>query len=301
MKRIFLFTITCSILQLCIAQTEDSTAIMQAAIQQYFDSVDQTFSYQKGVVELMDGLATINVPEGYKFLGAENSNFVLTNMWGNPPSEVLGMLFPADQSPISDNFTFAVEINYSDEGYIKDEDAEDIDYDDLLKGMQDDSEEINKQRVELGYEPVELVGWASAPFYDKANKKLHWAKELKFGEAEVNTLNYNIRILGRKGYLNMNAIGDMDVLPAFQRDIDNILASVEFNEGNRYSDFDPNIDKVAAYGIGGLIAGKLLAKAGFFALLAKFWKIIAIGLFAGFAAIKRFLFGGSKEEEGETA
>ena len=42
-----------------------------------------------------------------------------------------------------------------------------------------------------------------------------------------------------------------------------------------YSEFNPDIDTVAAYGIGGLIAGKVLAKAGVLAaglvLLKKFW------------------------------
>ena len=297
MKKILVLIMSCGLLQLSLAQSGDTLTFDPTTIQQYYDSVESTFTYQEGSIDIKEGLATITVPKGYRFLGAEESGIVLSDMWGNPPSEVLGMLFPAGMSPMSDSFSYAVEITYSEDGFIEDEDAEDIDYDELLQSMQEDAEAVNETRIELGYEPVELVGWASAPFYDKANKKLHWAKELKFGQDEVNTLNYNIRILGRRGYLNMNAIGEMDVLPAFQQDIDEILASVEFQEGNRYADFNPNIDQVAAYGIGGLIAGKMLAKAGFFGLLAKFWKIIAIGAVAAFAGIKRFIFGGSSEED----
>ena len=88
----------------------------------------------------------------------------------------------------------------------------------------------------------------------------------------------------------MNAIGDISILPTFEKDIDQILASAEFNEGNLYSDFNPDIDNIAAYGIGGLIAGKVLAKAGFFAVILKFWKIIAIGFAGFFAAAKKFIF-----------
>ena len=114
---------------------------------------------------------------------------------------------------------------------------------------------------------------------------------MKFGTDETNTLNYNIRILGRKGYLNMNAIGYIDVLPIFNNDIDKILTSVEFNKGHRYNDFNPDIDKVAAIGIGGLIAGKLLAKAGFFVILLKFWKIIALAAVGAFSVFKNKIFG----------
>lgn len=202
------------------------------------------------------------------------------------------MLFPDSMSPVSLDFTYGVEIDYSDEGYIEDSEAKNLDYDDLLAEMQKDTREASKSRVYQGYESIELVGWAAEPFYDVENKKLHWAKELKFGAEEgINTLNYNIRILGRGGYLNLNAIGDMNVLPLVQNDVDKILASVDFVEGQTYADFNPNLDKVAAYGVGGLIAGKVLAKAGFFALILKFWKFIALGVVGVFVGIKRLFFG----------
>lgn len=270
----------------------DSLQILNEIFQKRIDSIENALSYEHGSIDLMNGVATIHIPSGYKFLNSEQSEYVLSEIWGNPPSESLGMLFPEDVSPISDNFTFAVEVTYSNDGYIEDSDAEDIDYDELLESMQNDTELANKDREELGYENIELIGWASEPFYDKQNKKLHWAKELKFGSYEVNTLNYNIRVLGREGYLNLNAIGDMDVLPQIQTDIDYILNSVEFNEGYAYNDFDSSVDKVAAYGIGGLIAGKMLAKAGMFAGLLKFWKVIVIGAVGLFGAFKKRIFGG---------
>lgn len=279
-----------------IAFAQEDTALIEEVVdvQSIMDSINGSFNYRYGTVNLIDGVASITVPEGYKFLDSEQSSYVMTDLWGNPPSECLGMLFPEEISPVSDNFTYAVEITYSEDGYIEDDDAEDIDYDDLLEEMQSDAEEENSMRAEEGYPTIELVGWASPPYYDKASKKLHWAKELNFEGSEVNTLNYNIRILGRKGYLNMNAIGDIDVLPAFKNDINEILASVEFNEGYKYSNFNPDIDEVAAYGIGGLIAGKVLAKAGFFAALLKFWKVIALAIIGAFAAFKKKIFGGGE-------
>lgn len=300
---LFLFGLLFSY-QLSFAQEEispDSAAILEEAAAAYLntiDSIESKLSYQTGNIELIEGVASIIVPDGYKFLDATQSEYVLTDLWGNPPSKVLGLLFPENVSPMSDNFTYAVEITYSEEGYIDDEDAKDLDYDDLLEEMQGDAEASNEQRVAQGYGTVEIVGWASPPYYDEQSKKLHWAKELKFDGSEMNTLNYNIRILGRKGYINMNAIGNIDVLPLFNSDIDKVLASVNFEEGSRYSDFNPDIDKVAAYGIGGLIAGKVLTKVGIFAMLAKFWKVIAIAVARAFAALKKFLFP-SKEEPAE--
>lgn len=273
----------------------DSVQLMVAAYQHYVDSMEATFDYEYGTVEISEGIASINVPEGFKFLSAEQANYVLTDLWGNPPSQSLGMLFPKEESPVNSS-TYAVELTYEADGYINDEDASDIDYDELLEEMQEDQVEVNKERVKAGYEEIDFVGWASAPFYDAETKKLHWAREIKFGDAEVNTLNYNIRILGRKGHLRLNVISEMDALPKVKEDIDVLLASVEFNQGNRYADFNPELDEVAAYGIGGLVAGKLLAKAGIFVFLAKFWKIGALAVVGFFGLIRKKLFGGKSEE-----
>ncbi|XDD46638.1 DUF2167 domain-containing protein [Leptospira sp. WS39.C2] len=244
--------------------------------------------YQTGSVTIGDNLATIKVPKGFKFLDAQQSQFVLHDVWGNPLNEgILGMLFKSDQSPISENFTYAITYSFSEDGYVSDSDANEINYDDLLKSMKEDILEGNEDRKKEGYPTMELVGWANKPFYDANAKKLHWAKELQFEGDTVNTLNYNIRILGRKGILELNAISDIEKLKLVQTDIPAILASTEFNEGEKYSDYSPGIDKMAAFGIGGLIAGKVLAKAGFFALLLKFWKIIAIGAIAALGFIKK--------------
>ncbi len=282
------------------AQTEeDETTYQELTDEEYtylLDSINNSFNYETGTISLMNGVADLVVPSGYKYLDAEQSEYVLQELWGNPPSSTLGLLFPEGAFPLGDDNSYAVEINYEEEGYIADKDAEDIDYDELEEDMIASFKESNKERKEQGCESIEFMGWATPPYYDNVNKKLHWAKELAFEGYESNTLNYEIRILGRKGYLDMNAIGDIDVLPKFNKDIDEVLASVNFNEGYRYEDFDSSMDKVAAYGIGGLIAGKVLAKAGFFAIIAKFGKFIVIGIIGLFAAFKNKIFGKKPEE-----
>ncbi len=295
MKKILLTLLVCFTSVILSAQN-DSIPMSEEEYQRLTDSINNSFTYQYGNIQLENEIATLNVPDGYKFLDAKQSKYVLTDLWGNPPEEVLGMLFPKNTNPLDQDMTFAVEITYSEDGYIEDEDAKDIDYSELLEEMQEDTKDSNPARKEAGYPEIQLIGWASSPFYDAVNKKLHWAKELKFENYEVNTLNYNIRVLGRRGFLNLNAIGDIDVLPQFQQDANKIIASVEFNPGNQYGEFNADIDKVAAYGIGGLIAGKVLAKAGFFVLILKFWKVILIGAAGIAAAFKKKLFGGNDSE-----
>ena len=53
--------------------------------------------------------------------------------------------------------------------------------------------------------------------------------------------------------------------------IDEILGMVGFNPGSTYAEFSPGVDKAAEYGIAGLIAGGMLAKAGFFKFCSPAW------------------------------
>src|SRR5262249_33465184 len=95
---------------------------------------------------------------------------------------------------------------------------------------------------------------------------------------ETNTLNYDVRILGRRGVLVLTAVADEEELATVAQGCKAILAGTQFVSGQRYEDFDSGLDKVAAYGIGGLIAGKLLLKVGFFKLLLK--PLLVVGALA---------------------
>lgn len=280
------------------ANDDDS---LVAKLQQYIrlvDSVNAAMKYETGKINLPGGAAQLNIPQGFKYLNAGQSNYVLTELWGNPPrADVIGMIFPEKSDPFNDS-SYAFVITYEAIGYVKDEDADKIDYDQMLKDIQKDEIAENLERQKMGYPPIHIVGWAQKPYYDKTNKILHWAKELKFGEgSDENTLNYDIRILGRKGILSLNAVGGMNELNLVKADINKVLHIATFTEGNKYSDFDPDIDNVAAWTIGGLVAGKVLAKVGIFAGLAKFLKFIIIGIVAAAGAVIKFFKGKKKQEQ----
>jgi uncharacterized membrane-anchored protein len=259
-----------------------------------------SLNFQKGTITLPGGVADLALPEGFHYLSPEDTERVLVTAWGNPPgNETLGMLVTAPEDILAED-SWAAVIAYEEDGYVPDEDADSVDYVEMLADMQASSRDSNAARIEAGYDEVELVGWAAPPRYDKAANKLYWAKELRFGDIPVNTLNYNVRILGREGVLVLNLVATMPQLQEIEAAIPTVLAMTNFNPGYRYSDFDPGVDKVAAYGIGALVAGKLAAKAGLFAkfgvlllALKKFGIFIIIGIGAFFAHF--FRRGRSKE------
>ena len=281
------------------ATEADESTDSTMTVEQLLAKLD-TFKYQSSGQVQIGEVATLTIPAGFKFLDGRQAASVLHDVWKNPYSPSLGMLLPEDKSPFLRD-CWAVEITYEEDGHVKDDDAKDIKYDDLLKEMQKSILESNAERIKEGGRAMELTGWAEPPSYDGKAHKLYWAKKLKELGDSVEFLNYNIRILGRKGVLVLNAIGGLDQLAEIKQQTQPILAATNFTSGNTYGEYNSSVDKVAAYGIVGLIAGGVLAKTGLFAklglILLKFIKPIFVGVAALGASVVRF-FKGRKEGDG---
>lgn len=266
----------------------------KAALHEKAQKIADGLNYQKGEITLKGGLAKIRVPEEFRYLDSKDANTVLSRLWGNPPdSSTLGLIVPAKISVASEE-AWAVIITYDEDGYVKDDEAEKMDYDKQMRTMKENTQEESKEREKSGYGSIELVGWATPPRYDKATHKMYWAKELKFAGSPENTLNYNIRMLGRRGVLVLNAVAGMSQLQEIESATPAVLAMVDFQEGHRYTDFNASTDKVATYGLAALVVGGLAAKAGLFkglfvALLAA-KKLVIVGFVAVAAWLKK-VFG----------
>ena len=255
----------------------------------------QSLQYQTGEITLLDGKAKIKLTDDFKFLDPANARKVLVDLWHNPPGagSVTGMIVPKGFL-VTDGW--AAVLQWSDVGYVKDSEYDGIDFKKMLDQLKEKNVEESKNREAAGYGQMLLTGWATAPHYDKQSHKLYWAKSFDVKRSEQ-ALNYDIRVLGRSGVMELSMLAGMSELAEIEAKVPAILDMVDFTDGNRYTDFKPGTDKVAAYGIAGLIAGGVLAKAGFFKVIflfaAKFFKVIivaAVALFAGFAK----LFGRKK-------
>ena len=243
-----------------------------------------TLKPQHGNITLPSGIASLQLNNEFYYLSPDDTERLLTEAWGNPRGfKTLGMIIPTAVSPLAAN-GWGVIISYKNDGHISDDDAAKIDYADLLKQMKADDEEDNKERRKEGYAGLTLLGWAEPPSYDQATHKMYWARELKADDAEQTTLNYSIRVLGREGVLELNAVAAMADLPTIKQETPKILAFTNFTDGNRYADYDAKTDKLAPYGLAALVAGGIAGKAGLFAkigvALLAFKKFIILGLVA---------------------
>lgn len=255
-----------------------------ASRQRTADQFLASLAFQQGRITLPGGIATLDLPPSFRYLPTADAARLLEQGWGNPPGgSTLGMILPAAVSPL-DDAGWGVVVTYEKDGHVKDDDADRIDYDALLQEIREGIAEASRERRELGYPALTLVGWAEKPHYDKARHKLYWAKELHTEGAPVNGLNYHIRVLGREGVLVLNAVASLGQLEQIRGEMRQVAAFTNFNPGHRYADFDPGTDEVAEYGIAALVAGGVAAKLGFFgkllALLVAFKKLFILGVVA---------------------
>lgn len=229
----------------------------EAAYRNHVLKVLEGVRYREGVQELPGGIAELHLPEGFRYLDPEDSRKVVVDLWGNPPggaTDLLGMILPAGEHLAVSN-SWTIVLSYDATGHVADEDAGEIDYADLLEQLKLGSRRSSAARRAAGFETMELSGWAVDPRYDARQKVLVWAKRFKTDAHAEETLNYDVRILGRLGVLSLNAISGMNRVADIENASPAIVSMLRFNEGHRYSEFDPATDRQAAFSLAGLVLG----------------------------------------------
>ncbi len=242
------------------------------------ESLDISWVVGPGTGEL-GSIATVQVPEGFIFAGPEDTRKLMLLMQNPVNNTEMGFIAPRD----SDWF---VVFEFNDIGYVKDDEREELDGDALLESMREGQEQGNKQRLELGWDTLEITGWMQPPHYDTESNNLEWAMRLRSSSGGEN-VNYNSRLLGREGVMSATLVGSEEgvrnSLPAFRT----ILGGHEYVAGKRYAEFRQG-DKIAKYGLAALVTGGAAAVALKTGLFKKFWKFIAMGLAAAAAGLKKF-------------
>jgi len=273
---------------------DEETARERAAGMAAFEA---SLPWQQGTVTVSE-IATLELGPTDRFLGPDATAQVL-EAWGNPPGQVHGgMLFPQGAHVFGAN-SWGVIVGYEDMGWVDDADAATIDYDELLSDLKAQNAESVEARRESGLVGLTLKGWAETPHYDASRKVLYWARELVSDDGGQ-TLNYEVRVLGRGGVLSLNAVGGMDQLATIRAGMEPVRASAAFIAGQTYADYEPGVDPSAGVGIAALVAGGALAsKAGLFkgllaALLAG-KKLVIAGVVGMLAIAGKFFSGSGKE------
>jgi len=241
--------------------------------------------------------AAIKVPEGARFVGSADTRKMLEMMHNPTNGSELGLL-------TNNELDWFVIFEYEDIGYVKDADKEKLDGQAILESLREGNEAGNEERKKRGWAPITIVGWHTAPFYNKETNNLEWC--IKGTSEGHDIVNYNTRILGRGGVMSANLLVAPEQLDATLPGIKTMLKGFSYSDGQKYSEWKSG-DKIAKYGLSALVVGGAVgvaAKLGLLGKLAaslgKLWKLVIMGLIGIGAAIKGLIFGKKKEPPAPT-
>lgn len=235
-------------------------------------------------------VAEIKVPAGYNFTGKDGTRKFLELTHNPPQGNELGTIIPevSKEADGSDSEFWFVIFEFNEVGFVKDDDRDKLDPDALLKSIKASTEESNEERAKRGWAAYHVTGWYRPPFYDVSTKNLTWAMQgySVTGEKQESSVNYSIRILGRRGTMNVDLVLDPNLVNTAVPKFETLLTGFSFLPGSRYAEFRAG-DKVAEYGLATLVAGGAVAVAAKTGLLAKLWKLIVAAIAALAALLKR--------------
>lgn len=197
---------------------------------------------------------------------------------------------------------YDVFLDYRDDGYVKLDDWKNVNSNNLLSELREIAKANAIYLKEKNLDYVNKIDWIYKPTLNQENKSVSYSYKVDWNSGQKSMESKNL-ILGKKGYL------ESAFVVAYKKDIDlkyesdfskDFVNGVIFNEGFKHSDYKPG-DKIAAAGIGGLVAGslgvKVLAKTGLLAKLLKFWWI----LLAPLAFFGKFLSGKESSSNNSSA
>ncbi len=217
-------------------------------------------------VDLGHGLE-IDLPESFLYLEPVQAGKLMESLGNLNNKDLLGLIAQPDSS-------WLVTVRYVEDGYVRDDEAEKMDADEILKTIKDGTDEANKEREAKGFKALHVMGWSEPPRYARDRHHLVWGIRGKSEEDPEEVVNYNTRVLGRAGFASLNLIDSSSKIEASKPAVATLLAATHYKPGSRYEDFDSKKDKVAEYGLAALVVGG----AGAVAL-----KVLKVGLIAKFA------------------
>lgn len=269
----------------------ESAAEAAAAAKAKADSPVEKLHWKAGptTAELRDR-ARIKVPEGFRFVDSAEAAKLLVMMGNRSTGRELGFL-----QHIKDHW--AVVFEFDDVGFVKDDDKDKLDADKLLKTIKEGTEQGNKYRAERGIPPMTILGWHVKPNFNDQTKNLEWSILAESENGKF--VNYNVRLLGRKGVTEITLINDLEKvdasLPAFRE----LIKDFSYKTGEAYAEYRAG-DKMAKYGLGALVVGGAAAvayKVGFLGMILAFakklWKLVLVTLLFIGGWIKNLITGRS--------
>jgi uncharacterized membrane-anchored protein len=205
--------------------------------------------------------------------GAEAGRFTVESQGAESFRDTDVVVLKAE-GPLADSMITMEHVPF---GFVRDDDWHELNPDDLLEVIREQTSRDNAERIGKGHAPVEVLGWSQPPTFDSRNKVAYWAIKAQSKESYV--INASAIRLSRDGFTRITWIGEPDQFLNARSALDPAIARYDYDRGWRYADFRTG-DAVAGIGIAALTRQIVTGRTG---------KAIATAVGAGIMAIAAIL------------
>jgi len=275
-----------------------AAALTEEESQQLQEKIDALpWHVGTGEHELRQSNAKVSTGEGEAFMDAEAANEFMRLTQGHDRFLLDGLIYNLDGLQAHSFVTF----EYDETGYVEMDDWDEvIDAEGLLDSIQAGTKAATENLAE-SYEKFHVDGWVQEPYLDRDQQVVFWAIT-GHNDSGQESINARALKLGRKGMAMIEWVGAPEQFESVDVVLTPTLQAFDYQQGFRYADFDPEVDAVAAVGIGAIAYQMMTGEAaaggivvGALLLLKKFWWAILIP----FAFVMRWLKGRGRGKEAQ--
>ena len=221
---------------------------------------------------------SIKIDSSEIFLTGNDVNQYSYWTWGYPDYSLMYIRSGAD----------TIYIEHEGGGYVSIDDWKNVDTNVMIKELNDNAKTVAQDRKAKNLSYATKLSWVHKPQLDRQKNMVYYAYKVEWSDDDLSLESLSL-VLGKKGYTTVTFVTKYDenisLATVSKRNKDKASTFI-YDDGKMYSDFKTG-DKVAAVGIGALLAATLGVKAlkpglliGLMLLLKKFWFILLLPFLA---------------------
>ncbi|WP_291364939.1 DUF2167 domain-containing protein [Acetobacter sp. UBA5411] len=189
------------------------------------------------------GQGLVEVPEGARFVPAEQTRAFLESVGNAPDPAVMGMIIPQNFYEDPD---WTVVIRWKNIGFVDENRFKNLSGQQFARLFEKEVAKQDKTREKAGLPALHLKNLLLSPRCDAVNHSMDYATDWAIVGLDKEGVLFSRYFMGRSGILSFNFIGIARLLDDIYPVINPLSQRFSYLTGHNYTDFDPAHDRRAS-------------------------------------------------------
>ncbi len=190
------------------------------------------------------GQGLLEVPEGTRFVPAEQTRAFLESVGHAHDVSIMGMIIPQNFYMDPD---WMVVIHWNDLGFVDESRFKNLSDQQVIRSIKKTITVQNKIRQKIGLPALYLKSLLLSPRCDSATHSAEYATDWTIEGLDREGVLFSRYFMGRSGIISFNFAGITRPLDAIYPIINSISQRFNYLTGHNYTDFDPAHDRRASF------------------------------------------------------